>query len=121
MAYKILVVEDNLDCREMLTALLETEGFNVLTAGSGNAGIDIAEAECPDLIITDISMPDLDGIEMTKRLRQHPKFSNVPVIVLTAFGDIDREWAIKAGASRFMTKPFEFVSLTIAIKHLLSL
>ena len=105
----------------MLAALLETEGFNVLTADGGNAGIDIAEAECPDLIITDISMPDLDGIEMTRRLREHPKCGSVPIIVLTAFGNANREWVVKAGASGFMTKPFEFISLTATINQLLGL
>lgn len=121
LPYKILVVEDNSDSREMLAILLGNEGFTVLTAEDGRAGIGIAMVEYPDLIITDINMPDLDGIEMIRRLREHPKCSDVPIMVLTALSDIDRAWAVKAGANSFMTKPFEFVSLTTAIKQLLSL
>ncbi len=121
MPAKILVVEDNPDAREVLAALLEIEGFKVLTAEDGIDGIDIAQAECPDLIITDVNMPNLDGVEMITRLREHPKCRCVPILVLTAYSDLDSAWAINAGANVFMTKPFEFGLLKTAVKQLLSL
>jgi CheY-like chemotaxis protein len=121
MPAKILVVEDNSDSRDMLTLLLESEGFKVLSAEDGNAGIDIAQADCPDLIITDINMPNLDGIEMIKRLRVLPKCSSIPILVLTAYGDIDMAWALNAGASQFMNKPLEYGLLKTVVRQLISL
>jgi DNA-binding response OmpR family regulator len=83
-AAKILVVEDNLDTRELLHLYLMMGGFSVITAEDGREGLDAAEAEHPDLIITDISMPHLNGIEMTRLLRAKADFESVPIVVLTA-------------------------------------
>jgi len=102
---KILVVEDNLDTREFIHLHLTTEGFNVVLASNGQEGLYLAGVEYPDLIITDVEMPGLDGIEMVKRLRAQRETQNIPILVLTAFGKEVMDTAIRAGANRAMAKP----------------
>jgi CheY-like chemotaxis protein len=117
---KILVVDDSKDTREMMAKLLELEKFSVVTAQDGRAGLNVAEAERPDLIITDINMPNLDGIQMITLLRKHNAFKCVPILAITAYGtDIAME-AVNAGADRALTKPVEFDSLMDWIRHLLT-
>jgi DNA-binding response OmpR family regulator len=116
---KILVVDDSDDTREMMAKLLELESFTVLTAEDGRVGLNVAEAERPDLIITDINMPNLNGIEMIKLLRKHPHFTKVPIMAITAYGNNIAREALEAGADHATTKPIEFESLIGGIKYLL--
>jgi len=102
---KILVVEDNLDTREFIHLHLTTEGFNVVLAANGQEGLYLAGVEHPDLIVTDVEMPGIDGIEMVKRLRAQSDTQNIPILVLTAFGREVMDNAIRAGANRAMAKP----------------
>jgi len=117
---KILVVDDSDDTREMMTKLLELESFTVITAEDGRAGLSKAHSEHPDLIITDINMPNLNGIEMIKMLREQPDFSKVPIMAITAYGNGVAREALEAGANRATTKPIEFTSLINGIKELLT-
>jgi len=117
---KILIVDDSDDTREMMTKLLELESFTVVTAEDGRAGLDIAEAEHPDIIITDINMPNLNGIEMIKILRKQPRFSTVPIMAITAYGNGVAAEAVAAGANHATTKPVEFDDLINAISGLRS-
>jgi two-component system chemotaxis response regulator CheY len=121
MPKKILVVEDTLDMREVLHLYLKTEGFDVVTASDGREGLYMARAERPDLIITDLHMPNLDGISLIKELRAEPEFKDLPIIVFTAFGHEERDNAIKAGANRAVDKPTHFESLIDDINELLNL
>jgi CheY-like chemotaxis protein len=104
----------------MMTKLLELESFTVVTAEDGRVVIDIAEAEQPDIIITDINMPNLNGIEMIKILRQQPRFSKVPIMAITAYGNGVAAEAVAAGANHAATKPVEFETLIGGIRKLLS-
>jgi CheY-like chemotaxis protein len=119
MSKKILVVEDNLDMRELLHFYLKKEGFTVFTATDGREGLYLTTAERPDLIITDINMPNLDGIEMVKQLRSHPDFADISIIVLTAFGFVERDNAMRAGANRAVDKPTDFDFLMDKVKEML--
>jgi CheY-like chemotaxis protein len=83
---KILVVDDSADTREMMAKLLELERFVVVTAEDGRVGLDVAESERPDLIITDINMPNLNGLEMITLLRKQSWFTRVPILAITAYG-----------------------------------
>lgn len=116
---KILVVDDSADTREMMAKLLEMEAFTVITAEDGNAGLSLATAERPDLIITDINMPNLNGIEMIKLLRKRPGFESIPIMAITAYGNGVAQEAIDAGANRATTKPVQFKSLAVEIRDLL--
>jgi DNA-binding response OmpR family regulator len=116
---KILVVDDNAYIRDILGRLLEQRNFKVFTAGDGRSGIEATEAEIPDLIITDVQMPRLDGVEMIKALRSQPKFNRVPILAITAYGHWAEARAIEAGADRAMVKPLEPDMLLECIGQLL--
>jgi CheY-like chemotaxis protein len=116
---KILVVDDSNDTLEMMTKLLEMESFNVVTAADGRAGFDTAKAERPDIIITDIHMPILNGIEMIRLLRGEVDFRSVPIMAITAYGQNIAQEAVEAGANHAATKPIDFDSLIRGIRELL--
>lgn len=102
--YKILVVEDEANIRSFVSAVLETNGYQVLTAGTCSQGEPVAASHCPDLIILDLGLPDQDGLELIRRVRLS---SLVPVIVLSArSGEKDKVAALDAGANDYVTKPF---------------
>jgi two-component system chemotaxis response regulator CheY len=116
---KILVVDDSDDTREMMAKLLELESFTVVTAEDGSAGLDTADTERPDLIITDVNMPVMNGIEMIRRLREQEGFASVPIMAITAYGNGVAKEALDAGANRATTKPIQFSALVVEIKELL--
>jgi two-component system, chemotaxis family, chemotaxis protein CheY len=114
----ILLVEDNPDTSQVLTLLLGVEGITVITAGDGLEGLKKADASRPDLIITDLYMPRLSGIEMIEGLRQNEKFSKVPIIALTGHAEEEASNAIKAGADGVFNKSDKFEKLISMIKSL---
>ena|SRR5258708_4060573 len=120
MPKKILVVEDNLDTRELMHLHLSAEGFAVITASNGREGLYLATAETPDLIVTDISMDEMDGISMIKELRSKDGLKTVPIIALTAYESAELNSAIRAGADRGIRKPTHFDSLVADIHELLN-
>ena len=119
MATKILVVEDHAETCDALTIWLEHKGYDVIVADDGLKGILMA-ASNPDLIIADLNLPNLDGIEMIKRLRATSEHLHTPILVVTAYDMQRAEQAIKAGADRVLAKPLDPDILTAFIKELLS-
>jgi len=117
---KILIVEDSADAREMLALLFDMEGYNVATAEDGREGLMRASADSPDLIVTDIQMPNIDGTEMIRRLRAQPSCSRVPIIVMTAYGSEIAARAVQSGANRALTKPVDYDLLLETIKDLIN-
>jgi CheY-like chemotaxis protein len=117
MPFKILVVEDEPDSRDFLVTLLKLEGYTVSTAGDGLEAIAVVEKDPPDLIISDISMPNLDGIEMTKRFRQIPEYRTIPIIVISAYGSGNLINAINVGANTAMRKPIHAETLLSHVKE----
>jgi two-component system, cell cycle response regulator DivK len=119
MPSKILIVEDNADSRDMLTTVLAAEGYEVITAEDGRAGLELALAEHPNIILTDIQMPNLDGVEMIRHLRSMPAVAEVPVLVMTAFASGSISDAMRAGANHGMRKPLDLNGLLRALAQLL--
>lgn len=119
MPAKILVAEDHADFREMLRVVLSNEGYIVLVAEDGAATLRLVEDDPPDLIITDIQMPNLDGIGLIKRLRERPEWSHIPVFVLSAQDSGNLVEALRAGASESMNKPAQLAPVLQLIKRLL--
>ena len=104
---KVLVVEDNSDARELLKSILEHEQLDVIEAENGIEGLERASAESPDLIITDISMPRMNGQQMIRRLRRSPELKRIPILAITAHGIERAMEAIKAGANRALARPVQ--------------
>ena len=116
----VLVVDDEPDLVELLQYALETEGFRVLTASDGVAGLAIAEAEKPDLIVVDIMMPRMDGIALTEQLRERAALRLTPILMLTARTDENDEIAgLEAGADDYLPKPVSPKRLVSRVKALL--
>lgn len=117
---KILLVEDNEMNRDMLSRRLQRKGYEVTMAVDGRQGIDMARAGGFDLILMDMSLPEVDGWEATRQLRAAPETNTVPIIGLTAHAMAgDREKALEAGCNDYDTKPVEFSRLLTKIETLL--
>lgn len=111
---KILVVDDDAHIRLLLQKQLELEGYRVLTAASGAQAIATAKADPPDLILLDLMLPDLDGLDVCRVIRQDLV---VPIIMLTAKGtDTDKVVGLAVGADEYITKPFSLLELTARVK-----
>jgi two-component system, cell cycle response regulator DivK len=116
----ILLVEDNEMNRDMLTRRLERKGYRVITAHDGQQGHDLAHTEAPDLILMDISLPVMNGWEVTRRLKADETTKNIPIIALTAHAlATDRAKAFEAGCDDYDTKPVDFTRLQEKIDGLL--
>ncbi len=117
---RILLVEDNEMNRDMLSRRLQRKGYSVLIAVDGEQGLATAYSEMPDLILMDISLPFIDGYEVTRRLKANPRTKHIPVIALTAHALLtDRDKALRAGCNDYDTKPVDFARLTEKIETLL--
>jgi CheY-like chemotaxis protein len=118
---RILVVEDNEMNRDMLSRRLQRKEYEVLLARDGRQGIAMAQSENPDLILLDLSLPEIDGWEATRYLKADPATRHIPVIALTAHAMAwDREKAFEAGCDDYDTKPVDFQRLLGKIETLLS-
>jgi len=117
---RILLIEDNEMNRDMLSRRLQRKGYSVLIAVDGEQGLATAYSEIPDLILMDISLPFIDGYEVTRRLKANPRTKQIPVIALTAHALLtDRDKAMRAGCNDYDTKPVDFTRLTEKIETLL--
>ncbi|MBO9999052.1 MAG: response regulator, partial [Cyanobacteria bacterium SID2] len=109
---KILLVDDKWENRTVVADLLKPLGFDVLEAANGEEGLERTTSECPDLIITDLVMPVLDGFEMIRRLRQNPEFETIPIIASSAsVFEADRSHAQEVGGDDFLPKPVQMGEL----------
>lgn len=117
---RILLVEDNEMNRDMLSRRLERKGFEVTMAVDGREGVERARAGGYDLILMDMSLPEVSGWEAARQLREAPETKSVPIIALTAHAMAgDRERALEAGCNDYDTKPIELVRLLGKIEALL--
>lgn len=104
---KILVIEDEHRISEDIRMILELEGYHADVAENGLAGLNKIEAQQPDLIVCDIIMPEMDGLTLLRRLRQHPKFHPIPFVLLSArTSKEDIQAGLAAGANAYITKPY---------------
>jgi CheY-like chemotaxis protein len=120
-ARKILVVEDSFETRDSFTVLLELDGYDVIVANDGDEALAKALREVPDLVVTDVRMPHVNGIEMVRQLRKDPAFgSRVPILVVTGYAADYVEEAIAAGANHVLGKPVNPDELLALVASLLS-
>jgi DNA-binding response OmpR family regulator len=118
MGDKVLVVDDEWELRNLLTEFLTGEGYDVIQASNGEEALELAEKEEPQVILLDVKMPGIDGIEVCRRLKEEDKTRFIPIIMVTALEDRDVD-AFVEGADDFVIKPFSLVELSFRVKSML--
>lgn len=120
MVFTILIVEDEDSIRESLQDMLEINGYNVTVAENGVEALKSIQEQKPDLIISDVMMPEMDGFEFLKAVKCNTKTELVPIIMLTAKVELESKlYGLELGADDYITKPFEFRELNLKINNLL--
>jgi two-component system phosphate regulon response regulator PhoB len=118
---RVLVVEDSGTILSVVRYFLELEGFEVLEAKDGAAGLEVAQRERPHVIVTDYNMPGMDGMTMVKQLRAHPLTQDIAILMLTSESSVDKEaQALAAGADDYVLKPVEPRRLAARVKSVLA-
>ncbi len=118
-AKKILIVEDEKDILQLVKLYLEKEGYRIVTASTGSEGLAQVRTEKPDLIVLDLMLPEIDGLEICKRLRSAPETAMLPIIMLTAKAEeSDTIIGLELGADDYVTKPFSPKTLVARVKAL---
>jgi DNA-binding response OmpR family regulator len=121
MAKRVLVVDDEPNIVLSLEFLMKREGYNVTTAGDGDAALKAVEAKVPDLILLDINMPKRDGFDVCETLRANPEYKDIKILMLTAKGrDVDQEKGLALGADDYVTKPFATQEVVAKVAELLA-
>lgn len=120
MAQKILIIEDMEDIVFVLKEYLEREGFQVTAAYNGLQGLQAVTEQKPDLVILDLTLPGLEGLEVCRRIRRDPETAQIPVLILSGKGEeVDKVVGLEVGADDYMTKPFGPKELVARVKTLL--
>jgi phosphate regulon transcriptional regulator PhoB len=120
MPSRVLIVEDEPDIRELVVHHLKREGYQVSAASSGEEALRQVQAAPPDLVILDLMMPAMDGLEVCRRLRQDPATASLPIVMLTAKGDeVDRVLGLEIGADDYVVKPFSPKELLARVRAVL--
>jgi DNA-binding response OmpR family regulator len=118
VAEKIMVVDDEKEIRDLLSTYLVEDGYDVIAAASGEEAINLAQSEDPQVILMDVKMPGIDGVETCKRLKGAERTKSIPVIMVTAYQDRDVE-AYLEGADDFVNKPFDKTEITFRVRSML--
>jgi len=118
MADTVLVVDDDSNIREVLHKFFTLKGYQVILAANGEQALELAESEMPKVVLLDINMPGIDGMETCKRLRADEKTRLIPIILITAYGATRTE-ASDAGADDIIYKPFDMKDLSIRLKSVI--
>ena len=117
---RIVAIEDEADILDVLSVNLSAEGYEVLTATNGIAGLEMAKTQHPDLVLLDLLLPGLDGLEVCRQLRSHPETKHTPIIMLTCKSkETDKVIGLGIGADDYVTKPFGIDELVARVKAVL--
>ena len=117
---KILIIDDEQDIVELLSYNLEKEKFSIVKAYDGEAALGLVRSEKPDLMILDLMLPKMNGLDVCKAVRRNPETANLPIIMLTAKGEeIDKIIGLEIGADDYITKPFSVKELIARVRALL--
>jgi CheY-like chemotaxis protein len=118
---RVLIVDDNATNLKLASEVLEMEGHGVSRAGDANEALQLLELATPDLVLMDIALPGMDGLELTRLLKARPGFAGVPIVALSAFAmKGDEEKALAAGCDGYITKPIDTRTFTAQVKAYLT-
>jgi two-component system, cell cycle response regulator DivK len=117
---RVLLAEDETDLRKMMKILLELHGYDVIEAADGYEAVEKAVEESPDLILMDIAMPVMDGIDSARTIRRHKELRRIPIVAVTAYGDFYSQRARKAGCTDVIQKPIDFAQLKPMVERYLN-
>lgn len=126
-AKKILMVDDDADFVEATKIILENKSYEVIVAYDGKEGLTKAQSEDPDLIILDVMMPEMDGYEVCAKLKEDPKYCEIPILLLTAVGqairatEYTKDMGMRTEADDYVDKPVEIVELVSRVENLLKI
>ncbi|MEW6718607.1 MAG: response regulator [Chloroflexota bacterium] len=121
MAEKILIVDDDMDTLRLVGLMLQRQGFEIIAANTGSRALEVVKKELPDLILLDIMMPDMDGYEVTRQIREDESTTSIPIIMFTAKTQVDdKVLGFEVGADDYLTKPTHPQELIAHVKALLS-
>jgi CheY-like chemotaxis protein len=116
----VLIIEDEADAAELFAEMMRVSGFRVLKTSSSAPAVSMMSAEKPDVVLLDIMMPDISGLEILRQMRADPELLNIPVVVVSAKGmPADIKSGMEAGASTYLTKPVGFLELKEAVERAL--
>ncbi len=116
----VLIVDDSQTVRQMLSELLQDSGLQVIEATNGLEAKEKMQAKQPDLVITDLIMPEMNGYDLCRWIKRDPAMQNIPVLICsTKSEEFDRYWGMKQGADAYITKPFHPVEMLKTVKQLL--
>ena len=117
---RVQIVDDETHNRSLLEVMLSSEGYELLTAASGEEALTVVEEQHPDLILLDIMMPEMNGFQVTTMLKANPATQHIPIVILSAIDDRGaRERGLQVGAVAFLTKPIHHVELRALIRKFL--
>ena len=120
MSQRILVVEDNDRNRRLLKILLKSRGYEVIEAVTGEEAMKYLRDHKPDLILMDIQLPNVDGLELTKNIKSNPKTAHIPIVAVTAYAmKGDRERILEAGCDGYISKPIDTRRLVLLVAGIL--
>lgn len=120
MSKRVLVIEDEEDNRRIVRDLLTSVGYEIIEAVTGPDGVAAAETQCPDLILMDIQLPELDGYEVTRRIKANPHLRHIPIIAVTSYAlSGDDVKAFEAGCDAYVAKPFSPRALLAKVREYL--
>jgi CheY-like chemotaxis protein len=117
----VLIIEDEADAAELFAEMMRVSGFRVLKTSSSTPALSFLSTEKPDIVILDIMMPDISGLDILREMRQDPALADIPVVVVSAKGmPTDIRVGMEAGASTYLTKPVGYLELKEAVERALS-
>jgi DNA-binding response OmpR family regulator len=121
MTYKILSIEDTTSFRRLIKMTLEFEGYEVFEAERGRRGLELARAQTPDLILLDLMMPDMSGLEVCQELKKDARLSKIPIVLLSSSDDSDEiETCLQLGAQDYLLKPFRPAMLLDIVRKIVN-
>ena len=117
---KVLIIDDEMPIRKLVRSVLKEDGYEIIDAKNGREGLELALEEDPDVIVMDVKMPEMSGLDACRELKKHAKTKDIPVLILTGVEESKKE-AVEAGVDDFLNKPFESEELRVRVGSMMKI